>query len=91
MDAVAELKPADFNLPAYAHNDPHGWSIHNLLAHLASACFGMMLTAKAIAAGENPVPKDFNLSRWNQRAAKKASQVPVRVLLNSIDSGDKEW
>lgn len=91
LDSVARLKSPDFNIPVYASKDPQTWRIHSVIAHLASASSGMLLSAKAVAAGKNPVPQDFELSRWNQRAVDNASEVPVTAFLDEINTSHKDW
>lgn len=51
----------------------------------------MLLSAKTIAAGENPVSQEFDPSRWNQLAVDKASEVPATVFLDEIFVSHKHW
>jgi len=63
--------------------DEH-WTPHNLLAHLFDAERGMVGQATRIAAGETPIPPDFDLDRWNRRAVKKMSDQTVADLRRSL-------
>ena len=91
LDVAASLKPADFDIPVYGGRDQHGWRVQSVIAHLAAAASGMLHSARAIAAGEDPVPPNFDLARWNQRSVQKAADVPAELLLDRIEQRHQEW
>ena len=84
LDVVARLKPSDFDLPVYGGHDENDRHVRNVIAHLEAAAAGMLQNARAIAAGEDPVPPDFDLHRWNQSKVRKAAEVPVKALFDNI-------
>lgn len=56
------------------------WTAHHMLAHLFDAERGMVNQATRIAAGETPIPPDFDLNRWNRRAVQKLQDQTVADL-----------
>ncbi len=91
LDVVARLNPSDFDLPVYGGHDENEWHVRNVIAHLEAAAAGMLQNARAIAAGEDPVPPDFDLHRWNQSKVRKAADVPVKALLDNIERSHQKW
>lgn len=91
LNVTASLKPTDFDLPVYEDHELHGWRVKSVIAHLADAASGMLHSARAIAAGEDPVPPDFDLTRWNKRSVQKAADVPTELLLDRIEQHHHEW
>ena len=91
LNVGASLKPTDFDTPVYGDREQHGWQVKSVIAHLAAAASGMLHSARAIAAGEDPVPPDFDLARWNERSVQKAADVPTDLLLDRIEQRYNEW
>jgi hypothetical protein len=51
----------------------------------------MLHTAKEIASGQDPLPFDFDLARWNQITVKKAANKPAEILLEKLHRSHQEW
>lgn len=67
--------------PVFTHEEEDGWSVADVLRHLASAERGMTATMKHIREGGEGVPTDFDLNRWNARTvAKTKDKVPAELL-----------
>ena len=60
------------------------WSVKDLLGHLANAEKGNLGQAKRLVAGEQTVPPDFDLDRWNRGAVRKAANRSLADLLRLI-------
>jgi hypothetical protein len=57
------------------YSDGAGWTARQLLIHLMVSDRGQTSTVKAIAAGENPIPEDFDLERYNRRSVDKNADI----------------
>lgn len=79
------------------------WTITDILRHLVDAERGMMGMIIQWQRGKDPVPADFDLARWNNRAVQKtADKTPSELLtefrqnrinlLSFIDTlRDEDW
>lgn len=61
------------------------WTARQMLAHLYDAERGMTGQATRIAAGEEPIPPDFDLSRWNKRTVEKLNEKTPAELLQGLN------
>ncbi len=68
-----------------------GWTVRELLAHLADAERGMLGQARRITRGEPTVPEDFDLIRWNRRAVEKRATASTSELLAEIERAHQAW
>lgn len=59
------------------YEDGPGWNVRQIVVHVADSETGLMRTAKAIVAGENPVPPDFDIDRYNARKTEKTADTTV--------------
>jgi len=76
-----------------------GWTVRDLLTHLATAEAGFLPTLRRMAAGQGGVPPDFDPNRWNAgqlrrrgdvapdqlRAELEASHRAMLVVLDDLD------
>ncbi len=65
LDRVADR----WDTPVYS--DGAQWTARQLLIHLMVSDKGQTNTVMAIARGENPVPADFDLEKYNRRSVEK--------------------
>jgi len=65
------LRPDDWEQPVQ-DEDQH-WTVRQMVSHLADAQKGMTTQMRRINAGEETVPPDFDINRWNRRAVEKAA------------------
>jgi hypothetical protein len=68
-----------------------GWTVRELLAHLADAERGMLGQAQRIVRGEPALPEGFDLARWNRRAVEKRAAASTAGLLADIESAHRAW
>ena len=65
----------------------NGWTVKQLLAHIAMSESGQIKTAQAIAAGRPTVPDDFDLNRYNNRQVEKnKDKQPPEILFGMAES-----
>ena len=79
------LTPQDWETPV--QDGDERWTPHQMLIHLVDAQRGMMGQMGRISAGQEGVPADFDLSRWNIRQVQKNAEKTVPDLLAALDEG----
>ena len=70
------------------------WTARQLLIHLAITDQGQSNTVMAIASGEELVPPDFDLERYNKRSVEKRAEMTVeeaRQMLNDTRAKFNDW
>jgi hypothetical protein len=81
----------DEDLGRRVHTDQaDGWTVGQLLAHLADAEIGLLSQAKRLSAGQAPVPEDFDIDRWNRGAVRRKRATPAADLLQEILTAHRE-
>ena len=68
-----------------------GWTVRELLAHLADAERGMLGQAQRTVRGEPALPEGFDLARWNRRAVEKRATASTADLLEEIENAHRSW
>lgn len=62
------------------------WMAKDVLAHLAVSEGGHLGQITRAVAGEEPVPADFDLTRYNRRAVQKQADITIPDLLKEIET-----
>jgi len=70
--------------------DP-GWTVRELIAHMADAERGMLGQAQRIVRGESALPEGFDPARWNRRAVEKRAGASTADLLAEIEKAHRDW
>jgi len=60
------------------------WTVKDLLGHLADSEAGLLGQARRLVSGEQTVPPDFDLARWNRSAVRRAKEATPAELLERI-------
>jgi hypothetical protein len=87
---VRELDRETWTQPVYAHGQENEWSAMDLLRHLAWAEGGMLRLVRQIRAGEDGVPADFDLDRYNAKGVSKLKQEMPAELLQRMAQNRQE-
>ncbi|MGQ9889525.1 MAG: DinB family protein [Aggregatilineales bacterium] len=69
------LDAAEAHQDAIVFSDGHGWTVRHLAVHLADADRGATRQVMGIAAGQEVIPPDFDLDRYNRRAVEKRADM----------------
>lgn len=80
---LEQLKESDMPVEVYSSEETT-WTVKDLLGHLADGERGNLGQAKRLVAGEQTVPPDFDLDRWNRGAVKRAADTSRADLLRLI-------
>lgn len=73
LDAVLDAAEAHQDVTVFS--DGQGWTVRNLAVHLADADRGNARQVMGIAAGQEVIPPDFDLDRYNRRAIEKRAEM----------------
>jgi len=60
------------------------WTVKDLFGHLADSEAGLLGQAKRLVSGDQTVPADFDLARWNRSAVRRAKEATPAELLERI-------
>jgi len=83
LDAVLDqLTPSQWESPIQEADAR--WTTRQLLSHLCDAARGQAGQITRIVAGEETVPPDFDLNRWNKRTVEKANDRSVAELRQTL-------
>lgn len=77
------LRQSDMPVEVYSGEDGT-WTVKDLLGHLADGERGNLGQAKRLVAGEQTVPLDFDLDRWNRGAVRRAADTSLAELMRVI-------
>lgn len=86
---LASLSPSDLGTRVYAAQ-AEGWTVRQILAHLADAERGLLGQARRVAEGKDGVPADFDRERWNRGAVRRKASVEAPVLLHEIQEAHEQ-
>ena len=88
LEAIGQMQPSDWERPVQAVEG--GWTVKQVLLHLATSESGQIAAGKAIAAGQPTVPDDFDLNRYNKRQVEKnQAKQPPEILFGMAESHQK--
>jgi hypothetical protein len=88
LEVVGQMQAADWDRPVQSVEG--GWTVKQLLLHVATSESGQIKTAQAIVAGQPTVPDDFDLNRYNARQIEKNKEKqPPEILFSMAESRQK--
>ena len=88
LEVIGQMETADWERPVQAVEG--GWTVKQVLLHLATSESGQIKSGKAIAAGQPTVPDDFDLNRYNSRQVEKnKDKQPPEILFGMAESRQK--
>ena len=80
---LTRLSPEAMSITVY--NSEGGiWTVKDLLGHLADSEAGLLGQAQRLVSGEQTVPPDFDLARWNRSAVRRSKETSAAELLEKI-------
>ncbi len=92
LDSV--LDSVDDRWETQIYSDGAQWNIRQLTVHLADSDKGQSRVLMAIASGQELIPPDFDIERYNLRMTEKRADVTVdeaRASLNESRASLLEW
>jgi hypothetical protein len=76
---IQALHPEHDNVQVYGNGtDP--WNVHDVLAHLVDAETGIQAQIRKLVAGEDAVPSDFDIHRWNRSVVRRGAEFSLDEL-----------
>ncbi|MCC7451373.1 MAG: DinB family protein [Anaerolineae bacterium] len=79
------LQPGDWE--TQIQEEDQRWTVRQIISHLMEAQRGMTHQITRINAGEETVPPDFDLNRWNRRSVEKAADKQPPELIAALEEG----
>ena len=76
------------------YSDKAAWTAGQLLTHLAISDQGQSNTVMAVARGEELIPPNFDLDRYNKRSVEKRAEMTpeqARQMLNETRAKFNDW
>jgi uncharacterized protein (TIGR03083 family) len=67
-----------------------GWTVRDLLTHLATAETAFNSTLRRMAAGQGGVPADFDPNRWNAGQLRRRGDVAPEQLRSELEASHRE-
>lgn len=81
---LQSLTADDMGVEVYTEGE-QTWTVKDLLGHLADGERGNLGQVQRLIAGQQTVPEDFDLDRWNRSAVRKSADAQPADLLQSIE------
>ncbi|HEY69750.1 MAG TPA: ClbS/DfsB family four-helix bundle protein [Anaerolineae bacterium] len=76
---IEALRREHDTVQVYANGtDP--WNVHDVLAHLVDAETGVQAQIRKLMAGEDAVPLDFDIHRWNRSVVRRGAEISLDEL-----------
>jgi uncharacterized protein (TIGR03083 family) len=86
LDALDRVGPDDW--PRTSPNE--GWTVRDLLTHLATSEVGFVGTIKNMASGQGGVPGDFDPNRWNAGQLRRQADAEPSQLMQRLEAAHGE-
>ena len=86
LDVLERVRPNDWSQPS--RNE--GWTVRDLLTHLATAETGFVPSLRRMAAGQGGVPADFDPNRWNAGQLRRCGDVAPEQLRSELEASHRE-
>ena len=67
-----------------------GWTVRDLLTHLATSEAGFVPTLRRMAAGQGGVPPDFDPNRWNASQLRRRGDVAPDQLRAELEASHRD-
>jgi uncharacterized protein (TIGR03083 family) len=81
LTVLDRVGPEDWSRPS----PNEGWTVRDLLCHVATAEVGFLSTLKKMAAGGGGVPDDFDPNRWNAGQLRRRAEASVSELQADLE------
>lgn len=78
------LTPEQWTTPVFSEGEP--WTIRTVVSHLLDSERGMSIQVHKIRKGEETVPPDFDIARWNAGVQKRVGDLSPAELLAGLEA-----
>ncbi len=88
FELLRGLAPEQWQATVFAEGET--WTVATVLAHLVESERGMSIHVHRIRKGEETVPEDFDLERWNAGLIRRTGDVsPEELMANAVSTRAK--
>jgi hypothetical protein len=88
-EVLQAIGPDQEGVQVYSHGGEE-WTVRDVLAHLADSETGLQLQIRRISEGEDGVPADFDLARWNRSAVRRRVERSLDELRGEVLQAHKQ-
>jgi uncharacterized damage-inducible protein DinB len=85
MGVLHQLQPDDWEKAVQEADSK--WTVRQIVTHLVDAQKGMTGQMTTINGGQEAIPEDFDLDRWNKRAVEKNADKTPQDLMTALHEG----
>lgn len=78
------LTAEQWQTPVFSEGEP--WTIRTVVSHLIDGERGMSIQVHKIRKGEETIPPDFDLNRWNASVQKRIGDLTPDELLTALEA-----
>ena len=89
FEQLQDLGEPELSVEVYQAEDGP-WTAKDILGHLVDAEQGLYLQLGRLAKGDDPLPADFDVDRWNRRAVPRRRQLSYPELLTELESARRK-
>ncbi len=82
LTLLQSLTPEQWQTTVFSDAD---WTVNTLVAHLIESERGMSIQIHKTRKGEETVPEDFDLDRWNAGVRKRMGELSTEQLFEQLD------
>jgi uncharacterized protein (TIGR03083 family) len=86
LDVLDGVGPDDWQRPS----PNEGWTVRDLLTHLATAEAGFLPVLRRMAAGQGGVPADFDPNRWNAGQLRRRGEAAPAELRRELEASHRD-
>jgi len=83
------LRPEHASTQVYSHASDN-WTTQDVMAHLADSEIGLQLQVRRLVNGDDAVPPDFDLARWNRAAVSRRAESSLDELRSQVLQAHKQ-
>lgn len=82
VQLLEALAPAQWDVPVFSEGDV--WTVKTVVSHLLDSERGMSIHVHKIRKGEETLPPDFDLNRWNAGVSTRVGDLTPEALLAGL-------
>lgn len=83
LETITNIPENSLNVKVSSHDG--AWSVVEVIRHLVSAEYGQTRLIEEITEGNEGVPSDFDLNRYNKRQISKLNDTSISDLINKFN------
>ena len=87
---MSDVRSFKASVPWLRSSPNEGWTVRDLVTHLATVEAGFVPTLRRMAAGQGGVPADFDPNRWNAGQLRRRGEVAPDQLRSELEASHRD-